>query len=188
MSKEEVRLNIPNLISLARIICVPIMVWLILNGEMMYAFWLFVAAGISDALDGFVAKRFNLETELGGFLDPIADKALLLGVFITLGQAGYIETWLVILVVFRDALILCGAFLYQLLYQNLVMQPLMSSKINTTAQFVYAAVVLGMMGYKVEDGIVLETLFFAVVATTVWSGASYVIIWGRRAVSMEPGE
>lgn len=164
------------------------MVWLILNGEMMYAFWLFVAAGISDALDGFVAKRFNLETELGGFLDPIADKALLLGVFITLGQAGYIETWLVILVVFRDALILCGAFLYQLLYQNLVMQPLMSSKINTTAQFVYAAVVLGMMGYKVEDGIVLETLFFAVVATTVWSGASYVIIWGRRAVSMEPGE
>ncbi len=188
MSKEEVRLNIPNLISLARIICVPIMVWLIMNGEMLAAFWVFVAAGISDALDGFIAKKFNLETELGGFLDPLADKALLVGVFVTLGQAGYIESWLVIMVVFRDALILCGAFLYQLLYQNLVMQPLMSSKINTTAQFVYAAVVLGMMGFGIEDGIILYSLFIAVVGTTIWSGASYVIIWGRRAVAMEPGE
>ena len=188
MSKEEVRLNIPNLISLARIICVPVMVWLIINGEMQSAFWVFVAAGISDALDGFIAKRFNLQTELGGFLDPIADKALLVGVFVTLGQAGYIESWLVILIVFRDALILCGAFLYQLLYQNLVMQPLMSSKINTTTQFVYATVVLGLMGFGIADGVILYSLFLLVVATTIWSGASYVIIWGRRAVAMEPGE
>ncbi len=188
MNKGDIRINIPNLISLVRLLCVPITVWLILNNEVLTAFWVFVFAGISDAADGFIAKRFNLQTELGAYLDPIADKALLVSVFVTLGHAGYLESWLVILVVFRDALILCGAFLYHIIHQNLKMEPLLISKINTTAQFALVTLVLGLYGYEIADGAFIQMMVYIVAATTVLSGAAYVGIWGLRAASMEPGE
>ncbi|MFP6712540.1 MAG: CDP-alcohol phosphatidyltransferase family protein [Rhodospirillales bacterium] len=188
MSKEDIRINIPNLISLARLLCVPLTVWLILNNQVLYAFWVFVFAGISDALDGFIAKRFKLQTELGAYLDPIADKALLVSIFVTLGQVGYLDSWLVLLVVFRDGLVLCGAILYHVIYQNLTMQPLLISKLNTTAQFALATAVLGLTGYSIADGLLIETLVYTVAATTVLSGAAYVGIWGIRAATMEPGE
>ncbi len=186
--KEDIKLNIPNLISLARLICVPLTVWLILNGEMLFAFWVFVSAGISDAVDGFIAKRFNLQTELGAYLDPIADKALLVSVFVTLGQAGYIESWLVLLVVFRDCLILCGAILYHFIHHDLTIEPLLISKVNTTTQFALATLVLGLTGYNIADGEIIKSLVYIVAATTVLSGATYVGIWGMRAATMEPGE
>jgi|TARA_B100000315_G_scaffold255509_1_gene299039 cardiolipin synthase len=186
--KEDILLNIPNLISLARLICVPLTVWLILNGEVLLAFWVFVFAGVSDALDGFIAKRFNLQTELGAYLDPIADKVLLVSVFVTLGQVGYIESWLVLLVVFRDGLILCGAILYHVIHQNLTMEPLLISKVNTTAQFALATLVLGLYGYNIADGTIIATLVYIVATTTILSGAAYVGIWGMRAATMEPGE
>ena len=186
--KEDIKLNIPNLISLARLICVPLTVWLILNGEILFAFWVFVSAGISDAVDGFIAKRFNLQTELGAYLDPIADKALLVSVFVTLGQAGYIESWLVLLVVFRDCLILCGAILYHFIHHDLTIEPLLISKVNTTTQFALATLVLGLTGYDIADGEIIESLVYIVAATTVLSGAAYVGIWGMRAATMEPGE
>ena len=186
--KEDIKLNIPNLISLARLICVPLTVWLILNGEMLFAFWVFVSAGISDAVDGFIAKRFNLQTELGAYLDPIADKVLLVSVFVTLGQAGYIESWLVLLVVFRDGLILCGAILYHFIHHDLTIEPLLISKVNTTTQFALATLVLGLTGYNIADGEIIKSLVYIVAATTVLSGAAYVGIWGMRAATMEPGE
>ena len=111
------------------------MVWLIINEQILTAFWVFVLAGVSDAADGFIAKRYNLQTELGAYLDPIADKTLLVSVFLTLGQIGYLNFWLVLLVVFRDGLILTGAFLYHVIHQKLRMEPLLVSKVNTTAQF-----------------------------------------------------
>ncbi len=188
MSKEDVRLNIPNLISFARLLSVPLTVWLILSEFHQAAFGIFVAACISDAADGFIAKRFNLQTELGGFLDPIADKVLLISVFITLGHVGMIDIWLVLLVVFRDALILMGASLYHLLYQSLVMQPLRSSKVNTAAQFVLAAGVMGMAAFGMENDLIVDILSIGVAATTFWSGSTYVFIWSRRAVAMEAGE
>jgi|TARA_B100000315_G_scaffold214060_1_gene212358 cardiolipin synthase len=188
LNYETLKLNIPNLISLARLISIPFTVWLVLNGSMLAAFWVFVAAGISDALDGYIAKRFDLRSEIGGFLDPIADKALLVSVFVTLGSAGFLENWLVILVVFRDALIVIGAFVYQFLYQDLTMHPLLSSKINTTFQFLLAMGVMGSAGFAVPAVAELHLAAYAVAVTTIWSGAAYVIIWGRRATALEPGE
>ena len=188
MTVHDIRFSIPNMISFGRILAVPVMVWLILDDNLLTAFWVFVAASLSDAVDGFVAKKFDAETVLGGFLDPIADKALLISVFITLGQAGVIAVWLVILIVFRDALIFGGAYLYQLFTQSLTMQPLLSSKINTAAQFILVATVLGLKGFAVADGGVITAMVYIVALTTFLSGAQYVINWSRRAAAMERSE
>ena len=181
--------NVPNVISLGRLLAVPVTVWLVLSGQLLAAFWLFVAAGISDAVDGFIAKRFDAETEFGQYLDPIADKVLLVSVYLALGNEGYLETWLVIMVVFRDALIVGGALLFQTLTQSLTMQPLKVSKVNTVAQIVLAAVVLGVHGYAIAgDGVVegvVEVLVYTVTVTTLLSGGAYVVTWSRRAAAME---
>ena len=188
MSKEGIRINIPNLISLVRLLCVPLTVWLIINSQVLAASWVFVFASISDALDGFIAKRFDLQTELGAYLDPIADKALLVSVFITLGQAGYLYSWLVLLVVFRDSLILVGAFLYHLIHQNLTIKPLLISKINTAAQFILVTLVLGLHGYSIVNSMIIELMVYVVAVTTLMSGAAYVGIWGMRAANAESGD
>jgi len=182
------RLNIPNLISLARLLAVPFTVWLILRGQLMAAFWIFVLAGLSDAADGYIAKRFNLRTVIGGYLDPLADKALLVSVFISLGFANYLESWVVILAVFRDALIVCGALLIQFLFQRFTVQPLLSSKLNTVFQFMLVALALGLNGYAIDAGPTIEIMTYLVGATTVWSGMSYLVLWSRRVAAMEPGE
>ena len=101
-------MNLANLITLARLISVPVVVWAILADEMALAFAIFVAAGVSDAVDGFIAKHFHTESVFGSYLDPLADKALLMSVYIALGHEGYLPMWLVILVVFRDILIIGG--------------------------------------------------------------------------------
>src|SRR5258708_20286714 len=98
-------LNLPNLISLGRLLLVPLAISLILDGKYWAAFWVFVVAGISDALDGFIAKRFDRRTRLGALLDPLADKVLLVSVYVTLGIAAQIWAWLVVLVLFRDTII-----------------------------------------------------------------------------------
>lgn len=176
------------MISLGRLFAVPVTVWFVIHGAMLAAFWIFAIACISDAADGFIAKRFNAETVLGGYLDPIADKALLVSVFLTLGVAGHIDAWLVILVVFRDALIVCGAYLFHLLYQKLTMQPLVISKINTTFQFILAATVMGTAGYSVDGALFVEALSYIVAVTTFLSGGAYIMVWSRNAAAMEPGK
>ncbi|MGH6932463.1 MAG: CDP-alcohol phosphatidyltransferase family protein [Dongiaceae bacterium] len=176
----------PNLISLARLLAVPFVVWLILVDRHGIAFWVFVAAGISDAVDGFLARQLGVRSVLGGFLDPLADKALLMSVYVALGYRGQIDTWLVILVVFRDMLIIGGAILYQTMTQSLKMQPLFISKINTTLQITLAAVLLAKLGLEIEDydGAV-RALVYMVAASTFLSGAAYVGIWGWRAFRIE---
>jgi cardiolipin synthase len=182
------RLNIPNLITLARLLAVPFAVWLILHGQMLVAFWLFLGAGISDALDGFIAKHFDLRTVIGSYLDPLADKALLVSVLVTLGHAGYIDSWLVILIVFRDAVVVCGALLYQVLFQDLDVRPLMSGKISTALQFVFVATVLGLAGYGIDAETAIMAFSYLIAVATAYSGASYVVIWGRKVTALEPGE
>ncbi len=176
---------IPNIISFGRLAAVPLAVWLILDDRILTAFWLFVAAGVSDAVDGFIAKRFHAVTLLGSFLDPLADKVLLVSVYITLGVVGYLDNWLVILVVFRDLLIVGGALVFQTMTQSLVMQPLFISKINTVAQILLAALVLGAVGYNLDAGMVLSTMLGVVAITTLLSGVMYVVKWTRKANAME---
>ena len=184
MSERRFLAALPNLISLARLLDVPLAVWLIMSDRLGVAFWLFVVAGVSDALDGFIAKHFRVQSVLGAYLDPLADKALLTSVYVTLGYQGQIVSWLVILVVFRDVLIIGGAILYQTLTQSLKMQPLFVSKINTTAQIALAAVVLAQSGLGVDYGIT-DVLVPVVAATTLASGGAYLAIWGWRVVRME---
>ncbi len=181
-------MNLPNLISLARLFAVPLIVWLILREKWQIAFWLFVAAGISDAVDGFIAKRFGTSTVLGSFLDPLADKALIVAIYVTLGYKEHLVLWLVIMVVFRDLVIIGGALLFHAITQTLEMAPLMISKVNTVAQIVLAAVVLGTDGFAIDVGVFRDLLIYLVAITTFASGAAYVVTWSRMASAIEEGK
>ncbi len=181
--------NIPNMITLARVLSVPLLVWLVLDGYIVAAFWVFIAAGISDALDGFVAKHFEAESEFGKFFDPLADKAVLVSIYITLGFLGLLVSWIVILVVFRDIFIISGVLLFKILSLPLSPKPLPVSKLNTLAQIILAATVLGVNAYQVDDAGLVAIMTYVVMATTVLSGAAYAITWGRRADCLgEAGE
>ena len=176
---------LPNLISLGRLLAVPLMVYLVLEQSYVFAFWLFLAAGISDAVDGFIAKQFGAETELGTYLDPLADKALLVAIYVTLGRTGDIATWLVILIVSRDLMIIGGALLFQTLTQSLKMEPLWISKANTTFQIALAGLVLAQVAYEFEIAVAVDLLLYIVAGTTVLSGGAYIVKWGRRVLNME---
>lgn len=178
-------MNLPNLITLMRIAAVPFAIWLILEAHLIWAFWVFVLAGVSDALDGFIAKTFDQETELGKYLDPIADKALLVSIFVTLGVEGHIASWLVIMVVFRDLCIVGGALLFETLTHSLTMQPMMISKVNTVVQIVFAAVVMANVGYGIELDGLMNGLVLATATTTVASGVAYAVEIIRRWARLE---
>jgi cardiolipin synthase len=176
---------VPNLITLARLFSVPLMVWLVIKEHFDWSFWLFVVAALTDALDGFLARRLGLRSTVGAFLDPLADKALLVGVYVALGYEGHIAEWLVIIVVFRDIIIVGGAILYQTLTQSLKMQPLWVSKANTCAQIALAGFVLAQLGFGFDDRGIVEIGIVGVAATTIVSGLSYVYVWGRRIAGLE---
>lgn len=169
----------PNIITLARLLSVPVAVWLILIGSFAPAFWLFVAAGISDGVDGFIAKRFDLRSELGAILDPLADKALLMSVYVTLGVAGVLPALIVILVVARDVMILGGFLLLGVLGQTPKVHPLRVSKANTVLQIALAGFVLATCGYGVLLPGVGWFLLWAVAASTLLSGGAYLVQWSR---------
>ena len=171
--------NLPNLISLGRLVLVPLAIWLILGGRYGVAFWVFVAAGVSDGLDGFIAKRFDRRTRLGALLDPVADKALLVSVYVTLGLAHQLWTSLVILVVFRDVMIVGGFLLIQAIAAPKHYDPLYISKINTGMQIALVAFVLARLGLGTASSMVDVLLSLAVATTTVLSGLSYFVRWAR---------
>lgn len=173
-------MSVPNFITFLRVVCVPLVVWLLLEGDFQSAFWVFAFAAISDALDGFVAKQFNMETELGKYLDPLADKALLVSVFVTLGFNSIIPNWVVILVVFRDIVIIVGAMVFDTLTGSLTrhpMKPQMISKVNTTLQLLYAGSIMATTGYAIDLnglGLGIYVLMILMAATTVISGITIV--------------
>lgn len=173
MNARQILISLPNLISLARLFAVPLMVWLIVAGEMTVAFWVFVAAGISDAVDGFIAKRFDAITTFGSYIDPLADKALLVSCFVALGIEGQIANWLVILVVFRDVVIIGGAILAVPLGRPVIMRPLFISKLNTTTQIILVALVLAEIGVGVHEAKLIVLMQYIVAATTLASGIGY---------------
>ncbi|MCW5693401.1 MAG: CDP-alcohol phosphatidyltransferase family protein [Pseudolabrys sp.] len=173
-------LSIPNLITLGRIFLVPVVVWAIASNTMWFAFVLFLVAGVSDAVDGFLAKRYRMTTELGAYLDPLADKALIVSIYLTLGINGDIPRWLVILVVSRDILIVGGIILSWLLGNPLKIKPLWVSKLNTTAQIAFACVVLGSLGFKFEVPNLTLVLMGLVAVLTLLSIAAYLAEWVRH--------
>jgi cardiolipin synthase len=178
-------MNLANLITLGRLLVVPLVVWLILSGDYALTFWLFAAASVSDAIDGYVAKHFDQRSDVGALLDPIADKALIVSLFVTLGLAGDLPTWLVILVVFRDLLIIGGFLLATTLTQPIAWRPLMVSKVNTALLLVLVTGVLAKLAFGLEVQALITGLVYLTGATTVASGAAYLVRWGRGVAGPE---
>lgn len=166
-------MNLPNLITLARLFCVPLIISLILSHQLMAAFIVFTIAGISDGLDGFLARIFKARTTFGAYLDPIADKALLVGVYAALGHTGLVEIWVVVLVIFRDFLIIGGTILLFLFKNNVEMKPLMISKANTVIQLFYALFILGQADVLFNCPLLNSYLGYLVAFTTMLSGGIY---------------
>ncbi|ABE40181.1 CDP-alcohol phosphatidyltransferase [Rhodopseudomonas palustris BisB5] len=184
---RERRVSIPNIITIGRILLVPVIVWAIASNEMAIAFAVFVIAGVSDAVDGFLAKRFNMSSELGALLDPLADKALLVSIYVSLGIWGAIPRWLVILVVSRDIMIVGAVIISWLFGKPVPMKPLMVSKLNTVAQVGFAAVVLGALGFDIEPAPYDLILMISVTLLTLVSVSLYLIEWTRHMSTIEPG-
>jgi cardiolipin synthase (CMP-forming) len=172
--------SIPNLVTLCRILLVPVVVWAITAGEMRFAFILFVAAGVSDAIDGFLAKRFGMTTELGAYLDPLADKAMLVSIYVALGIIEAVPRWLVILVVSRDIMIVGAVILSWVVDKPLPLKPLLVSKLNTVAQIALAAVVLAAIGFHFNADFAILALIALVGVLTLLSIAFYVRSWMRH--------
>lgn len=167
--------TLPNLITLGRLFAVPAAVWLMLQHRHDAAFLVFVGAGISDALDGWLARVRNARSRLGALLDPVADKALLVSVYVTLAAMEVLPDWLAILVVFRDLLIVGGVIMLWALGVPTRIRPLLVSKANTVAQIALAALALFLAGWHVAAPGLLSAMIWLVAATTIGSGAAYVV-------------
>jgi len=168
---------IPNLITIGRLVLVPFVVAMIVQKDWDLAFFAFVLAGLSDAVDGYVARRFDLRSDLGAYLDAIADKALLVSIYVTLAIVGVIPSWLAIVVVSRDIMIVGAIVLSWLLDKPVPIRPLFLSKLNTTAQIAFAAFILGAAAFDLMLGGLVSPLSFGVAALTAASAAAYLAQW-----------
>lgn len=173
--------DIPNLITGLRILLVAPFLWLLLEERYGAALALFVIAGVSDALDGFLAKYYGWASELGGLLDPIADKLLLMGAILALGWLNELPGWLVALVIARDLVIVGGAVAYHLRIERFHATPLTISKLNTLTQLLLVGAVIVHYGLTPLPAWLLTGGIYLTALTTFWSGAAYVWRWGRLA-------
>ena len=165
--------NLANIVTFGRLCAVPLAFWLVLVHRIGDACLLFVAAGLSDALDGWLARRYG-GNAIGAMMDPVADKALLVTMYITLAAVGELPAWLAILVVFRDLLIVGGIVVLSVLGHAVMIKPLAISKLNTMMQIVLIAAVLLKAGFGLAIPGVADILTWSVVTTTSASGAAYV--------------
>jgi cardiolipin synthase len=172
---------LPNAISLMRIALVAPILMYIVEGRYALALLLFLVAGISDGVDGFLAKRFDWHTRIGALLDPLADKLLVGGTFITMVFAGLVPVWLAALVIFRDVVIVGGATAYNLLVRPVEGEPTRISKLNTALQLLFIVFVLSNAGFGWPDRIAITVIGAGVLVTLVVSGIDYVWSWSRRA-------
>ncbi|MFQ5610366.1 MAG: CDP-alcohol phosphatidyltransferase family protein [Woeseiaceae bacterium] len=172
---------LPNAISMLRIALVVPVLWLILDDEFAWALLLFWIAGFSDGIDGYLATRFNWQTRLGALLDPIADKLLVAGMFITLTYTGHIPVWLATAVIFRDVVIIGGAVTYNYLIRPVPGEPTRVSKLNTVLELLLLLFVLSRAAFGWPDEITLTVLGAATFVTVFVSGIDYVIQWSIRA-------
>ena len=172
---------LPNAISILRILLILPILELIVRGNYDVALMLFFFAGFSDGLDGYLAVRFNWQSRLGGLLDPVADKLLVAGMFITLAWIGLIPVWLASVVIARDVIIVCGAVAYNFLVRPVPGEPTKISKLNTALELMFLLFVLSSAAYGWPDDIALLVLGASILVTVVISGTDYVVSWSKRA-------
>jgi cardiolipin synthase len=173
--------HIPNILTAFRLLLVPPVVVLMLKDEFMPALVLFAVAGFSDAVDGFLARRYNWTSRIGGLMDPLADKLLMVSSYLTLGWLGLLPVWLVALVIVRDLVIVTGAVIYNARIEQVEATPSVVSKLNTLAQILLVLSVLFSQAFVALPGWWIDGLIYGVLVTIIWSGAGYVWTWGRRA-------
>lgn len=178
-------LTLPNLISLLRLFLVPLIIWLLVTHRYPLAFLFFTVAAVSDLLDGLLARLLKSQSIVGRYLDPLADKTLLVGVFLTLGLKGLIPAWLVILVIFRDFIILGGALLTLFSHIRFEISPLWISKINTVFQLILVTFLLAQISFGKEYPALNIIMFIAIGITTLWSGGAYVKKWVKASSIQE---
>jgi cardiolipin synthase len=173
-------MTIPNFITIGRLFIVPLVIMMIVQGSWDAAFLLFVVAGVSDAVDGFLARRFGMGSELGAYLDPMADKALLVSIYLTLAIIGIIPAWVAILVISRDIMIVSAVLLSWLLDNPVEMRPFLVSKLNTFAQIAFAAALLAAKAFDVTFGMWFQLSMWTIAALTLASAAAYLAFWIRH--------
>tara|TARA_R100001591_G_scaffold19480_3_gene26320 strand:+ start:38815 stop:39369 length:555 start_codon:yes stop_codon:yes gene_type:complete len=173
--------DIPNLICLFRILLVGPIVWLMLQENFSAALFLVAIAGISDGLDGFLARHFHWQSRLGSILDPLADKLLLVATFTTLTYMQLLPLWLLLLVFGRDLVIVIGALAYHLKFGEYELTPLWSSKINTVFQIALVLLVIVQQQWLPQIATWSTTMIWLVVASVIISGSEYILVWGTNA-------
>lgn len=169
--------SLPNFITIGRLILTPAAIDMIVSENWRAAFAIFVLAGASDALDGWLAKTFDLRTDLGAVLDPIADKTLIVSIYATLAINGAIPAWLAILVVSRDVMIVGAVVISWLLQRPVKVRPLPVSKATTAAQLVLAAIVLGGRAFGLPVAAAADVFAAIVAALTLASACVYLWRW-----------
>jgi cardiolipin synthase len=178
-------MNIPNLITIGRLLLVPFVIAMIGRGNWNLAFVAFLVAGLSDAVDGFIARRFDMRSELGAYLDPIADKALLVSIYVTLSVVGALPGWLAILVVSRDMMIVGAVVLSWVLANPVEIKPSLISKTNTAVQITFAALILASLAQGFDQSGLVEAAMLVVAALTIASAAAYLAQWLRHMTATD---
>jgi len=173
--------QIPNLITFSRIILTLPLVWLLFRGDYLWALVLLTVAGLSDALDGYLVRRYGWATELGRWLDPAADKIMMLGVYLAVTWSELLPLWLFFLVVGRDLWLTLGSLAYRRWVGPLQIEPLLISKINTFFQVLLVLGAILKLGVLDLEPIWIQVLIVVVTVTTIGSGLAYTWVWGWRA-------
>ena len=173
-------MTLPNLITIVRLVMVPLIVVMIGQERWAAAFVLFALAGISDGVDGYIARRFNMRSEFGAYLDALADKALLVSIYITLSVTGALPGWIAIVVVSRDLMIISAIIVSRLMERPLAIKPMFVSKLNTAAQIAFAAFALSANAFGVDLAGLEEVAMVLVATLTIASAGAYLVGWLRH--------
>lgn len=175
---------IPNALTVARVLAVPPLVWLLLQGEYQWALGLVVAASLTDLLDGWLARRFGWQSRFGGYADPLADKLLMVASYLTLAWLGYLPWWLLVLVLLRDLVIVIGGVVYHYRFEPVVASPTRLSRFNTVCQVVLVWYVMLHLAVHPLPDLPRALLVLLVAAMALITMVQYTWIWSFKAVEV----
>lgn len=182
---QERILNIPNALTLARILLTPFIVYAILEGQTGAALLLMGVAGLTDMLDGAIARMLNQKSTVGAFMDPLADKLMLISAMVTLFVSDLVPLFLFLAVVFRDIVIVLGAIAYELVTHRLEMRPTIASKLTTASQIALVLAVLAHETWSWPGDTLVQGLIWLTFALTCISGVHYLVSWTKKAMALE---
>jgi cardiolipin synthase len=177
-------LNIPNIITMARLLLVPALLYFLAQSGYLSALLVFLSAGLSDALDGYLARRLNQFTQFGAILDPVADKLMLVSALVMLTWLGFVPWQFTATLLTRDLVIIAGAFAYRMRAGKLEMTPTWLGKTHIALMFALLVLVMGDAAGVVSIAAALPALFGLTLASGIASGAHYVWVWGRKAMGL----